>query len=182
MFKFAFIINLPGESPASFSRTYETGESASRVLATGSDEMTKDTVKKLAEEGYELVNFCGDFDDEMTKGYYEAAEESIEMMHADYFPKEMEKLEAASSLKEYGIIIIAKGTEETYKMKMDSPECNVSISFVKDMDQAKTAACQLVSEGTDFIELCSWFDKEKTEAVIEAIGGKVPVGSCGKIN
>ncbi|HPR23691.1 MAG TPA: DUF6506 family protein [Bacillota bacterium] len=182
MFKFAFIINLPGESPGSFSRIYETKESLSRVLATGSDEMTRETVKKLAEEGYELVNFCGDFDDEMTKRYYEAAEGTIEMRHADYFPKEMEKLEASSSLKEYGIIIIARGTEETYKIKMKSPDCNVNVCFVKDIDSAKTAVCQLVADGIDFIELCSWFDKEKTEVVIEAIGGKVPVGSCGKIN
>ena len=41
------------------------------------------------------------------------------------------------------------------------------------------AAQKLVSEGVKFIEICSWFDAERTQSVIDAIDGAVPVGSCG---
>ena len=41
------------------------------------------------------------------------------------------------------------------------------------------AAKKLVDEKMQDIELCSWFTKEKTQEVIDAIGGAVAVGSCG---
>ena len=41
------------------------------------------------------------------------------------------------------------------------------------------AAKELLDKGVYFIELCSWFDEEKTRAVIAAVDGKLPVGSCG---
>ena len=71
------------------------------------------------------------------------------------------------------------GVEETVRLSLDSEDCNTRACFVKDLDAAKAAAAALAEEGIDFIELCSWFDQEKTEAIIEAAGGKIPVGSCG---
>jgi hypothetical protein len=34
-------------------------------------------------------------------------------------------------------------------------------------------------EGIQLIELCSWFDEEKTQAIEKAVEGKVIVGTSG---
>lgn len=66
-------------------------------------------------------------------------------------------------------------------LELLSKECNTKIMLVKDLDMACQAAKELVEKGVFFIELCSWFDTERTKAVIAAIDGKLPVGSCGLI-
>ena len=50
------------------------------------------------------------------------------------------------------------------------------------MKQAKQAAIKLVEKRIDFIELCSWFDLLRMEAIVEATGNRVPVGTCGELD
>ncbi|MDO4553330.1 MAG: DUF6506 family protein [Bacillota bacterium] len=179
MLKFAFIMNVPGACPDTYSGVYENAESYNLIAATGSMEMTEALVAKLAAEGYELFNLCGDFDDEKTAHLAAIAGGGVRMHHAGYFPEELAKLEDLDSLVEYGIVVQMRGVEETTLVELKHPECNSYTMFVKDLDAACRAAKDLVKRGVDFIELCSWFDAERTFAVIYAIDGKVPVGSCG---
>ena len=181
MFKFAFIMNIPGESPKTYSKVYENAESYSLFAGTGDMDMAAGLVKQLAGEGFEVINLCGDFDDDITKKFMEITENKMRILHADFFPEEMKKLEAQASLKEYGIICIVRGLEQMESFDLLSEDCNTRLMLIRDLDQACSAAVELVNKGIDFIELCSWFDKEKTQAIIAAINGKVPVGSCGPI-
>ena len=103
----------------------------------------------------------------------------MKIYYADYFPEELEKLEALPSLSEYGIICIADGLDKMERLEILSSRCNTSIRLVTDLDMACQAAGELLDKGVYFIELCSWFDAEKTLAVIAAVDGKLPVGSCG---
>jgi len=65
---------------------------------------------------------------------------------------------------------------------LQSEACDAKVIFVNSIDMAKEAGKKLVDEGADFIELCSWFDKEKMEEIVEATENKVPVGTCGELN
>jgi methionine synthase I (cobalamin-dependent) len=59
---------------------------------------------------------------------------------------------------------------------------NTHVVFVKDLEQAVEAARKFAEDGVDGIELCSWFDMERTKAVIaavEAVSKSIPVGSNG---
>lgn len=181
MLKFAFIMNIPGESPETFSAVYENEESYNLVVGTGSMDMAKDYLKKLVDDGFTLINLCGDFDDEITAEMQQIAGEGVKIRHADYMPEELDKLEKLQSMKEYGVVIVMRGVEESYELTIKNPECNADVIFVKDMPQAKIAARKLVADGIDFIELCSWFDKVKTIEVVESIKGAVPVGTCGEL-
>lgn len=181
MFKYAFIENVPGSSPETYSFVYENDESYSLVTGTSSFEMTEELAKKLDQEGYDLIDLCGDFDDEAVAKLSKSFTGEMGITHADYLPDELVKIEALDSLKEYGIVIVMDGVEVTQKFSLISEACNTYVRFTKDLDAAKAAAKELVSLGVDFIELCSYFDKEKTQAVIGAIEGKVPVGSCGDL-
>ena len=64
-------------------------------------------------------------------------------------------------------------------MKADK-KCTTVI-FVNDMAQAKKAAVKLVAMRVSYIELCSWFDQLKMEALDRATGSAVPIGTCGEV-
>ena len=143
--------------------------------------MTRELVKKLDSEGYDLIDMCGDFDDEAVEKLLSITKSDMEILHADYLPAELEKIEALDSLQEYGIVVVMDGVEETQNFTLKNDACNTYVRFTKDLDAAKAAARELVEQGVYFLELCSFFDKARTLEIIDAIGGKVPVGSCGEL-
>ncbi len=181
MFKYVFIANIPGVSPDTYVASYENEESKTIVMGTSSMEVTEEMVKKYDGEGFDLIDLCGDFDDAALEQFSEVVTGDMRLTHADYFPEELEKLDALPSMKEYGIIAITRGVEKTQELLLESRICNTHVRLIKDLDGAKEAAKSLVAGGINFIELCSWFDKEKTKEIIATIDGKVPVGSCGEI-
>ncbi len=179
MLKFAFLINVPGQNPETYCGTYENSESFNLVAGTDNMDMAVDCVGKLAADGYTLFNLCGDFDDEVTAKMQEAAGPDVKIRHADYFPEQLAKVEALPEFTKYGIIVVMRGVEEPSEVVIDKPELYTKAIFVKDQEQANAAAKKLAEEGMHDIELCSWFTEEKTQEVIDAIGGAVAVGSCG---
>lgn len=179
--KFAFVVNVEGATPETYSMVYETKKNYSKVVGVDGMEAAKGYVTKLASEGYELINLCGDFDDEITAEMQALVGESLKIKHADYSPAQLEKLNELESFENYGIIIIDDDTETLYEGSIKNNACKAQVIFVRDLEQAKVAGKTLVNNGVSFIELCSWFDGEKMEAVVEAVEGKVPVGTCGQL-
>lgn len=181
MLKFAFIINVPGQSPETFSGVYENAESYNLIVGTDNMDMAKDYVAGLVADGYTLFNLCGDFDDEITGQMQQAAGPDVKIRHADYLPEELTKVEALEEFTRYGMVIVMKGVEEPAEVTLSTEGFDAKAIFVKDQEQANEAARKLAAEGVHDIELCSWFDRAKTEEVIAAIGGAVPVGTCGDL-
>lgn len=181
MLKFAYIINMPGQTPDTYSAVYENAESYNMVAGVDGVESAKDYVKALADDGYTLINLCGDFDDEITADIQAAAGADVKIRHADYLPAEMDKLAKLEDLPTYGIVIVMRGVETPHELELKCDDCDTTAIFVKDLEQAQAAAKKLTDSGIAFIELCSWFDKERTEAVIDAVGGAIPVGTCGEL-
>ena len=180
MLKFAWFINTPGQTPDTFSKSYENAESYNLVLGTDNMDMAKEYVAKLVAEGYTLFNLCGDFDDEITAEMQADAGPDVKIKHADYLPAEGEKVEALEEFSKYGIVVVMRGVEESVDVKLAADDGFEAYAiFVKDQEAANAAAQKLAAWGAHDIELCSWFDQPKTEEVIAAIDGKVPVGSCG---
>ena len=179
--KFAFIANIAGITPETYSAAFETEEAYNLIAGVDGMDAAKEYVKKLADEGYDLINLCGDFDEEITEELRGIAGETVEIQHADYSAEELAKLEKLESFKNYGIIIIDSSIDEAHEELLQSEACDAKVVFVNSIDMAKEAGKKLVDEGADFIELCSWFDKEKMEEIVEATENKVPVGTCGEL-
>ncbi|PKM85275.1 MAG: hypothetical protein CVU86_03170 [Firmicutes bacterium HGW-Firmicutes-11] len=180
MIRYALMINVPGQSPATYSKVYETPENYDWYVGTGDMEMATILMKQLVAEEFETVNLCGDFDDEILQKFIEIGEGKTKVSAARYAPEELMKLEALTSLKEYGFISLMPGIDRIERLELLSDECNTHIFLVKDIDMACDAAAELVESGVDLIELCGWFEPNKTQAIIDAIDGKVPVGSCAQ--
>lgn len=179
MLKFAFVISVPGHTPEDYCGTYENSESFNLVAGIDNMDMGIEYVGKLAAEGYTLINLCGDFDDEVTAKMQAIAGPDVKIRHADYFPEELIKVDSLPEFNRYGAIIVMRGVEEPNEVVIEAPDFYTKAIFVKDQEQANAAAKKLVDEKMQDIELCSWFTKEKTQEVIDAIGGAVAVGSCG---
>ena len=182
MLKFAFIINVPGASPETYSAVYENAESHSTIAGVDGLEAGKEYAKKLAAEGVTIINLCGDFDDEITEQIKDEVGEGVKVRHADYAIDELAKLNQLQSMKYYGIIVQIAGVEDPHTLVLEDDECVATVVFVKDMEQAKAAAKDLVKRNNDFMELCSWFDRLKMEEIAVAIDGAVPVGTCGVLD
>ena len=181
MLKYAFIINVPGQNPDTYKGVYENSESYNVITATDNMDMAKEYVGQLAADGFTLLNLCGDFDDAITAELCEIAGPDVKIKHADYLPEQGAMVEALPEFSKYGIVIVMRGVEEPTEVVVDAPELYTKAIFVKDQEQANAAAKQLSDEGMHDIELCSWFDRERTQSVIDAVGGATPVGTCGDL-
>lgn len=181
MFQFALIINVPGASMGSCSKVYENNESYNEFIGSGSMDMAALIVKSLADRGIEEIDLCGAFDNQETKKLIDIAQGRIEIFNAKYFPLELQKVKEMTSFKKYGFISITKGIEAMHSIELPGEKRSNHIVLVKDLDMACQAANKLLEDGVDLIELCSWFDNEKTQKIISSIDGKLPVGSCGLV-
>lgn len=181
MLKFAFLINVPGQSPQTYSAVYENSESYSLLAGVNGVEEGPEYLKELISQGYTLINLCGDFDDEITEKMQADAGEEIKIANAKYSLNELAKLNQLESADDYGIIIKMDGVENPETVCIESEECKTTAIFVKDMEQAKEAAVYMAEQNINLIELCSWFDKLMMEDIVEAIDGVVPVGTCGNM-
>lgn len=180
MIKFAFLMNMPGETPKTCYGEYNNKESHSRIVGIERD-AADEYMKKLVEEGFAIVDLCGDFTDEDLERLTKASSGKIRISRAKFLPAELEKMDKLESLFEYGLIVYMSGVEKTEWVEILNRQGNTYVAFVKDMDSAMAAAGELVKKGVAFMELCSWFDGEKTKKVIDAIAGAAPVGTCGEI-
>jgi len=61
-------------------------------------------------------------------------------------------------------------------LSLDSKSFSSTIVAVPSLDEACTAADELVNSGVDVIELCGWFWKGWYEKISSHIKNKVPVG------
>lgn len=177
MLKYAFISEIKGVTPDNYYAIYENEECFNLIIGSPNMQTTEDLVKRLASEGYTMMNFCGAFNEELLEKLRTATGRNVKMAYVRYFPEELEKLTKLPSLKEFGLII--EGADKLTDVCIESDSCNIHAYFVRDMEMAKEAAKKLVEKGVYFIEMCGWFKEDMTRDIIHAISSSVPVGSAG---
>lgn len=181
MKKYAYVENVPGLEAEQYIAFFDDGEYINQIAGFDGVDVCMEYVKGLIRDGYELINLCGDFGREHVEELTQDAPEGTKVCYAAYLPEELVKLEALEQYIEYGMIIVGN-VEETARLELSAPVMNTHVVFVKDLEQAVDAARKFAEDGVDGIELCSWFDREKTKEVItavETIDKTIPVGSNG---
>lgn len=179
--KYAFIANIAGVTPETYSTVFETSESYNLIAGVDGMDAAREYVKKLVEDGFELIDLCGDFDDVITAEMQEMAGPDVEINHADYTKDELVKLNHLDTFRDYGVIIMAEEIDKPHEAVLRSDACDMRVIFVKDMRQAKNAAKRLIEKRVNFIELCSWFDILRLMPIVEVTENRVPVGTCGEL-
>ena len=180
MFQYAFIANSAGLDPDKYSLVYENDEFYCFVGAVHGMEMAQALAAAFADRGFQLIDLCGDFDEKKAESIKKAAEGKLDVCYAKYSEENQKKFEAMSTSNEYGIIIMADGMGDcTEWLELKDEEYNTTVAIVGSDAAAEEAAKEMVIKGIHFIELCSYFDREKADAIEKAIDAKVPVGYCG---
>ncbi len=84
------------------------------------------------------------------------------------------------ALTKFGFVVTGGGLDPTrHRSVMKSDHFEMIAIGVSEPSQGVAVAEQLVAEGVQLLELCGGFGPIWTARVIEAIGGKIPVGSVG---
>ena len=79
-----------------------------------------------------------------------------------------------------GMVILDEGAGQIQSLEFEGA-LHCSFRFVDSLAMASRAARELLIEGATFIETCSWFDDEKTRALISTLASDtVPVGTAGR--
>lgn len=178
--KYAFIMNSASLNPESYSVTHDNEGNQYYFTAVHGMKMTRELTKKLAGDGYELMDLCGDYNAEKAEEVKGAAEGKIKVNYAKYSEEDLAKFDALESTSKYGIIVLGFNlTVDLVRLELTSEEYNTYIAIVAKEEMAALQAKKMVEEGINFIELCGYFDSEKAERVAEAIGHMVPIGYCG---
>lgn len=180
-FKYAFLLNSETLTPESYTGTIESDAFIANVYAVNSMEMACETSKKLVDDGVQLIDLCGDFDEEKSEGIKSYVGKPFDIAYAKYTESEMEKLSAlGDDIDTYGIIIKVEGTDPNqHFLDLKSEELYTRVVGVSTMGEACEQAKKMTEDGIAFIELCSAFDEKAAEQIIDAINGKVPVGYAG---
>lgn len=178
--KYAFIMNSATLNPDSYAVLYENEGNQYYFAAAHGMKMTRELVKKLADDGYELINLCGDYNEEKTEEIKKASGGKTRVCYAKYTEEQQAKFNALTDSNKYGIIVLGfDPVKDLVRLELESDEYNTYIAIIGREEMAMEVAKKMVSEGIHFIELCSYYDLEKAEKVIEAIDHKIPIGYCG---
>lgn len=177
MFKFAFFVNSETLTPENYKKELHGEGFEGLVCGVNSLELACETAKKLAEEGFEEIDLCGDFDAEKAKTIQGFAGDKIEVWHETFTKPEEEKFEKLTQLNPWGIIIHvgSKWEKDSYTV-LKSAECDTYIACVDGMDETFEAAKRMVADGVTFIEICSYYNEEMCNQIVESIGGAIPIG------
>lgn len=75
------------------------------------------------------------------------------------------------------IFIAPEVDYKTHKTVVDTPIVRLTVAGVKNYDEAKKVAVELVEQGVEAIELCAAFGNEGVGIISKAVEGKVAVGA-----
>jgi len=179
--KYAFIMNSGTLNPESYSVVYEDVENQYFFTGVHGMKMTRELAKKLADDGYELIDLCGDYNEEKADEIRKVSEGKVKVNYAKYTEEEQAKVDALDSMGKFGIIVLGFDlSKDLVKLELTSDEYNTYIAIVAKEEMAAIEAQRMVAEGINFIELCGYFNPEKAAVVAGAIGHKVPLGYCGE--
>lgn len=178
--KYAFIMNSRTLDPERYSVLYE--DQGNQYFFTGVHgmNMTRENAKKLAAEGYQLIDLCGNYGEKKADDIAKEAGDTVKVNYAKYSAEDEEKFNNMPSSDRFGIIVLGFDlSSELVRLELESDEFNTYIAIVSREEFAAREAQKLVEEGIHFIELCGYFNAEKAAVVADAIESKVPVGYCG---
>ena len=175
--KYAFIVMWPGLNPDNYRVDFQ-GKDLTSYIGVSDLDQAEALVRTLTAAGYSAFNLCGAFDQEKAERLARAAGPGTSFEYVIFPGDEPRKRAAVDITKGLGIIIYDDGIGQIKPFELTGA-LNSSIRFVDSVVMARAAAGDLIRQGCTVIELCSWFTEEKTQEVIDAIGGAVAVGSCG---
>lgn len=175
--QYAFIVWMPGLRHQDYQISCEKGTNQARFIGVSDMQEAAEVCRELAADGVQLIDLCGSFDAGTCQELRQAAP-GPKYCYMQFTGDEAAKLEASDDWSVFGVLIHDAGIAETAAFEIEG-DFHSSIRFVRDMDAACPAAKELIASGATFIEMCSWFDQEKYDAIVAAADTQRPIGTAG---
>lgn len=175
--KYAFIVMCPGLDPASYRLDFQ-GRDLTSYIGVSDFTQAEALVRELAASGYDAYNLCGAFDQEKAQRLASIAGPGTPVSYVTFEGDEIRKRQSADIMKGLGIIIYDDGIGQIRPFELQGT-LNSSIRFVDSVVMARAAAGDLIRQGCTVLELCSWFNQERTGALIHSLHCETPIGSAG---
>ncbi len=179
--KFGFIFKTGCSVGKDFIVFSKAGDTLAKVIGVESVDMGREGVEILSQWGVKIYDFSGDFSKEQLGEYEKIFSGEYQFNLMKYLPGQREKLEKVKDLSKYGVIVRNGDIEGYQREELVCPKKTATIYFVKDLEKAKEAIKEMIKEGVEYVELCSYFNLDRTKQLIEEVGGKIPIGTSGKI-
>lgn len=177
---FGLILNGPGLDPAVYHGIIDSADFSAEVYGVSGEEDTRKAAEALASRGAAFINLCGDYNGDQAATLARHLKGAVKVSHVKYSPQEARKLEQLADFSEYGFIVHGEGFHpRSHSLRLEAPGCNTRLVGAETMEEAEEAARRMVKDGIHFIELCGAFTGAMTARIIEAVEGRVPVGSAG---
>lgn len=184
--KFAFILNVKGAAPETYSTVHETAGRYNLVAGVDGEEAAAEYIMKLAKEGFDEIDLSGDFDKGFVNNIIGQVREkvgtSVEIKSTCYTIDERMKLEFIESFRNYGVIIMDENVDRYHEAVLRCKARDTRIIFVQNMSRARNAAERMLQKRIDIIDLCSWFDVLRYEHIAKITEDRVPIGTCGEMD
>lgn len=178
-FKYCFMMIGEGLSPENCTGSFASDTFEVNVYGVETDDAACEVAKKEVDNGVELIELCGDFDQEKAQKISAAIDNRADVRFVNYDNEELIKLKTMTSDENYAFIIMVDGFNPGMH-QIALLDGTTKIIGVSNLEQACEQAKQLAGCDIDFIELCSAFDCDMAAEVIAAVNGKVPVGYARK--
>ena len=175
--KYAFIVMWPGLNPENYRIDFQ-GKDLTSYIGVSDLDQAEALVRTLACAGYSAFNLCGAFDQAKAERLARAAGPGTSFEYVIFPGDEQRKRAAADIMKGLGIIIYDDGIGQIKPFELTGT-LNSSIRFVDSIVMARAAAGDLIRQGCTVIELCSWFNEERTGALIHSLHCETPIGTAG---
>lgn len=75
------------------------------------------------------------------------------------------------------IFVAPEADPKTHRTIVDTPVVSLTVVGVKNYDEAKVVAVELVEQGVKALELCAGFGNEGVAMISKAVEGKASVGA-----
>ena len=175
--KYAFIVMWPGLNPADYRIDFQ-GRDLTSYIGVSDFSQAEALVRELAAKGYDAYNLCGAFDQDKAARLAQIAGPGIPVSYVIFPGDEPRKREHADITRGLGIIIFDEGIGQIHPFELKGA-LNSHIRFVDSVVMARAAAGDLIREGCSVLELCSWFDENRTGALIHSLHCETPIGTAG---
>lgn len=184
--KFAFILNVKGVTPETYSTVLETAGRYNLVAGVDGEEAAAEYIMKLAEEGFDEIDLSGDFDKDFAEDIIGKVREkvgsSVDIKPTCYTIDERMKLDFVFSIRDYGIIIMDEDVDRYHEVVLRCKARDTRIIFVQSIARARRAAERMMEKRIDILDLCSWFHILRYEHMVKMTGDSIPIGTCGEMN
>lgn len=180
MEKFAFIVMMPNLDPEHYRADFETDRDLNTYIGVDNLDQAEEVIGRLTKlQDYTLINLCGAFDADSADRMARAAAPGTAISYVTFTGDEERKLNAADDWGRFGLLIHDDWIGQTQAQEVPG-DFHTSIRYVNSLSDAMAAAKELVRIGCTFIEMCSWFDEDRTNAITATLKTEVPVGTAGR--